>query len=54
MSVSDFNEISSEGEKEDGQPKQQRMMDAFNLMMQDVRLVDMGFKGQPFTWCNKR
>lgn len=21
-------------------------------MMQETRLVDMGYKGQPFTWCN--
>lgn len=30
------------------------MMDAFNTMMQDIGLVDLGFKGQPFTWRNNR
>lgn len=30
------------------------MMNAYNVTMQDTRLVDMGFNGQPFTWCNNR
>lgn len=30
------------------------MMEAFNEMMRDTRLVDMGYNGQPFTWCNNR
>lgn len=54
MVTGDFNEIAHGGEKEEGRPKQQRMMDAFNIMLQDTGLVDMGFKGQPFTWTNNR
>lgn len=52
--MGDCNEIAQLEEKEGGRPKQQRMMDAFNEMMQDAHLVDMGFKGQPFTWINNR
>lgn len=37
-----------------GRPKQQRMMNAFNEMMQETRLVDLGYKGQSFTWSNNR
>lgn len=34
MCVGDFNEIASEAEKEGVRPKQQRMMDALNVMIQ--------------------
>lgn len=54
MCMGDYNEIARMTEKEGGRPKQQRMMDAFNAMMQDTQLVDLGFKGQPFTWSNNR
>lgn len=54
MCVGDFNEISMESEKEEGRPKQPRMMEAFNMIMRDTNLVDMGYKGQQYTWCNNR
>lgn len=49
MFVGDFNEIARESEKEGERPKQPCMMDALNEMMQETLLVDMGYKGQPFT-----
>lgn len=54
MCVGDYNEIARATEKEGGRPKQQRVMDAFNSMMQYTGLVDMGFCGTPYTWTNKR
>lgn len=30
------------------------MMDAFNNMIGESELVNVGFKGQSFTWCNNR
>lgn len=52
MCVGDFNEIAIESEKEGGRPKPPQIMEAFNSMMQDTRLVDLGYKEQHFTWCN--
>lgn len=52
MCVGDYNEIASVAEKEGGRPKQQRMIDAFNGMIIDTNLVDVGFKGAPYTWTN--
>lgn len=30
------------------------MMNVFNMMVQEIRLVDVGFKGQYFMWNNNR
>lgn len=54
MCVGDFNEIAVAREKQGGRPKQTRMMEAFNAMMRDDGLIDLGYNGQHFTWCNNR
>lgn len=54
MCAGGFNEIAVEGEKQGGRSKQPRKMDAFNEMMRDTRLADIGYKGSQFTWCNSR
>lgn len=30
------------------------MMDAFNSMIEDIQMEDLGAKGQEFTWSNNR
>lgn len=49
MCIGDFNDIPFNHEKERGQLKQTRMMDAFNNMI-GVELLDARFKDQSFTW----
>lgn len=53
MCIGDFNDIRFNQEKERGQLKQTRMMDAFNNMI-GVEILDARFKDQSFTWCNNR
>lgn len=52
MCAGNFNDISSEREKSGGRTKKQRNIDEFNLMIYDLNLVDLGFNGQLYTWCN--
>lgn len=52
--MGDFNDINFNHEKEEGHPKQGRMMDTFNSMITDSGLIDAGFKELSFTWSNNR
>lgn len=52
--VGDFNEISHHDEKIGGRRKDQRMLDAFNSLMGDLQVDDLGFQGQRWTWTNNR
>lgn len=54
MCIGDFNEIAMEREKQGGRLKQARKMEAFNEMMRSAGLVDLGYNGQHFIWCNNR
>jgi ribonuclease HI/exonuclease III len=50
----DFNEISEESEKFGGNRQPRWQMENFNQMMVDCNLIDLGFFGPKFTWCNHR
>ncbi|XP_021770438.1 uncharacterized protein LOC110734577 [Chenopodium quinoa] len=46
----DFNEISSQFEKEGGPPRSERMMDAFREAIDNCTMRDLGYTGNIFTW----
>lgn len=52
MCLGDFNNISHHHEKEGGRRKSQRLIDAFNSMIEDIRMENLSVKGQPFTLSN--
>lgn len=54
LAVGDFNDIVSNREKVGGRPKEQRKIDGFNRLLDDLALGDVGFKGNMFTWSNNR
>ena len=48
----DFNEIVHLSEKSGGQERDVTQMERFRNCLGRYGLVDMGFVGQQFTWCN--
>ncbi|XP_042951290.1 uncharacterized protein LOC122285342 [Carya illinoinensis] len=52
--LGDFNEILSNAEKSGGRDKPERQMKAFRDVIDECHLQDLGFNGNPFTWCNRR
>lgn len=50
----DFNEILNSTEKEGGMDRVQSQMAAFNNVLVDCSLTDIGFSGFSFTWSNNR
>lgn len=47
--IRDFNDIRYQHEKAGGQPKDQRKMNKFNRLINDLDLIDLGFKGLKVT-----
>jgi endonuclease/exonuclease/phosphatase family metal-dependent hydrolase len=54
VTIGDFNEILYSHEKEGGNTHPQHFMQAFHDAMNDCNLEDIGFSGDPFTWCRGR
>lgn len=52
--IGDFNEIPDQLKKGGGLPKDQSKIDKFNGLINDLSLIDLGFKGSKYTWCNNR
>lgn len=50
----DFNGILSHDEKWGGNQKNDKLINDFSQAMDDCNLIDLGFSGEPFTWCNRR
>ncbi|KAL7246982.1 hypothetical protein ACSBR2_001986 [Camellia fascicularis] len=48
----DFNEISSNSEKQGGAPSTQRRLSRFVQVIDECNLTDLGFSGPKFTWTN--
>ena len=53
-SIGDFNAILYAKEKESFYPPPYNQMEEFGLALDSCGLVDLGFRGYPFTWNNKR
>ncbi|KAL5579343.1 hypothetical protein UlMin_011785 [Ulmus minor] len=54
LCAGDFNEILNGNEKLGGGVKSQRAIDDFRNAVDDCQICDLGFVGDPFTWCNNR
>ncbi|XP_042944747.1 uncharacterized protein LOC122278633 [Carya illinoinensis] len=52
--MGDFNEIMSNDEKSGGRSRSESQMKAFKDVIEECHLHDLGFEGNPFTWCNRR
>lgn len=52
--LADFNDISHQWEKVGGRRKNQSKMDGFDRLIDDLRVGDIGFKGQMHTRSNNR
>ncbi|CAL1387451.1 unnamed protein product [Linum trigynum] len=49
-----FNYIMTDAEKQGGCPGREREMGAFTYCLAEAGLLDLGFRGYPFTWENRR
>jgi endonuclease/exonuclease/phosphatase family metal-dependent hydrolase len=52
--IGDFNEICFSHEKDGGNARPPRFMQAFREALDDCGLEDLGFTGDPFTWKHRR
>ncbi|KAL5568655.1 hypothetical protein UlMin_025230 [Ulmus minor] len=52
LCAGDFNKILGNTEKLGGCLKPQRAIDDFRRAIDDCQICDLGFEGDPFTWCN--
>ncbi|XP_059663436.1 uncharacterized protein LOC132309101 [Cornus florida] len=52
--MGDFNVVLHKDEKRGGRIKQGWMLKEFRFFLEDCKLVDLYFKGSPFTWRNNR
>lgn len=50
----DLNEILWDSEKKGGPSRATGLMDNFRVALSDCNLRDLGFRGDIFTWCNRR
>lgn len=49
-----FNAVLHHHEKRVGRPRPKRQIASFRDVVGECGLRDLGFKGYPFTWCNRR
>ncbi|CAL1408121.1 unnamed protein product [Linum trigynum] len=54
LCAGDFNQISSNAEKVGGRLVQEQKLIGFNNALSDSGLMDLSFRGYPFTWEKKR
>ncbi|XP_071681350.1 uncharacterized protein [Lolium perenne] len=54
LCAGDFNEILLPEEQMGGNPRADVQMQSFRDCLADCELTDLGYKGYPFTWNNKR
>ncbi|KAG6629896.1 hypothetical protein CIPAW_14G116800 [Carya illinoinensis] len=52
--MGDFNEVLSFNEKVGGRARTDRQIQEFRDLLDECGLLDLGYIGNPFTWCNKR
>jgi hypothetical protein len=52
--MGDFNEVVSQDEQLRGNPRKYSKMTAFRECLLDCGLTDLGYKGYPYTWNNRR
>ena len=52
--IGDFNAFLNVSEKQSKTPPQMSQIDAFRDALEYCQLEELGFRGYPFTWSNKR
>ncbi|XP_075663408.1 uncharacterized protein LOC142632996 [Castanea sativa] len=52
--IGDFNSIKNAGEKSGGKPTIESSVNNIRTFITNTAAIDLGFKGPPFTWTNKR
>jgi hypothetical protein len=54
LCAGDFNEVLTHDEQLGGNERSEARMMKFRDCLADCRLMDLGYKGYPFTWSNRR
>ncbi|KAH7838717.1 hypothetical protein Vadar_030280 [Vaccinium darrowii] len=54
LCIGDFNEISSIWEKQEGAEVSSNRIEKFQALISDCALMDLEFKGNPYTWSNNQ
>ncbi|XP_072067035.1 uncharacterized protein [Arachis hypogaea] len=54
MVIGDFNDIMAHDEKDGGRMKLVASIENFNNFINAAGLIDLGYEGSKFTWCNKQ
>ena len=54
MVIGDFNAFLHASEKQSKRPPQYAQVEAFREALDSCQLQDLGYRGYPFTWNNKR
>ncbi|GAA0168699.1 hypothetical protein LIER_23358 [Lithospermum erythrorhizon] len=52
--LGDVNDILEQSEKSGGNVRAEGSMETFRGIVRDCELVDIGYVGYPFTWCNHK
>jgi hypothetical protein len=52
--IGDFNEIVLSSEMQGRRPRPERQMKDFREVLDECGMMDLGYRGSPFTWCNNR
>jgi hypothetical protein len=54
MCIGDLNFVLSQADKQGGRPVINSSCCSFKNFVDQMGLIDLGFAGNPFTWCNNR
>lgn len=54
LAAGDFNEVSEQDEKGGGKGVDARTVNKFHSLISELNLIDAGFQGPKFTYCNSR
>lgn len=54
LAAGDINEVSEQDEKGGGKGKDARTVNKFHSLISELNLIDAGFQGPKFTYCNSR
>jgi hypothetical protein len=54
LCIGDFNSVLSQSDKLGGRPVNNSSTRYFRSSVDQLGMIDLGFAGNPFTWCNNR
>lgn len=53
MIFGDFNDVLNRHKKCGGRERPEKQMEDFRRVVDDCKLIDMGYDGVKYTWCNR-